>query len=402
MLKSYRPLFSIPHLPSLFVWSLVARFQVAGLPIGVTFLVADWTGSYALAGVVSGALTVGTAVAGPLRGRMADRGRTDRLMVMCGLIYNAGLLALALLPGSLWWAAIPLALVTGLFMPPASQIGRSLWPRLMSGPLRTTMYAAEATFQELVFVLGPLLAAAAVGVGGGRAAVLLMAAISLTGSLSFAAAIRRAGVADAPAPAHGAQAPPERRRSLILQPMLTLLVSVCMLLVAGLAAMDLVIVAWARELGAPGYAGVLAAVWSLGSLVGGLVVGGLQGTPRISRRAFAAALGVALLVPLLPPLTELPTPWLISPVLFVAGLAIAPTLAAATERLSDTAPRERHGEAFGWMNTGVTTGVAFSAPLTGWLVDMGGVAAGAAGGAALIAAAAALTLGVPRHRYSPS
>ncbi|TDQ48757.1 MFS transporter [Actinorugispora endophytica] len=395
MLKSYRPLFSIPHLPNLFVWSLAARLQVAGLPIGVTFLVADWTGSYALAGVVTATLTVGTAVAGPLRGRMADRGRVDRLVAVCGLVYSAGLLALALLPGSLWWAAVPLTLVTGLFMPPANQVGRALWPRLTSGPDRTTMYAAEATFQELLFVVGPLMAAAAVGWGGGRAAVLLMGATSLVGALGFAAAIRRAGVAAAPVPTGGGRAA-RGRRSLLLRPELTVLIAVCTLLVGGLAAVDLVIVAWARELGSPGHAGGLAAVWALGSLVGGLVAGGLHGTPRIPRRAFSAAFGTALLIPLLPPLTELPTPWLLSPVLFAAGLAIAPTLAAVTERLGDAAPEDRRAEAFGWMSTGITTGVALSAPLTGWLVDAGGVASAVAGGAVLILAAAVLTLRVPQ------
>ncbi len=119
MLKSYRPLLSVPYLIGLFVWSLIARLNIAALPIGITFLVADWTGSYALAGAVSTTLTIGAAVAGPLRGRSADRGRTDRLMALCGLCYGAGLLVIALLPASLWWAAFPLGLVTGLFTPPA-------------------------------------------------------------------------------------------------------------------------------------------------------------------------------------------------------------------------------------------------------------------------------------------
>jgi len=397
VLKSYRPLLSVPHLPELFVWSLVARMNIAGLPIGITFLVADWTGSYALAGAVSTTLTVGAAVAGPLRGRSADRGRTDRLMTLCGLCYGAGLVVLALLPASLWWLAFPLCLVTGLFTPPASQVGRALWPRLTSGQTRTAMYAAESTFQELVFVLGPLVAAAAVGMGGGVGAVLLIAAVSVAGSTGFAVAIRRAGLAEPPE--HGPEAAPaggNRNRSLMRLPELALLVVVCLLLIAGLAAVDLVIVAWAREMGRPGVAGILAAIWSCGSLVGGLVAGGLAGRPRLSRRAFAATAGIALLIPLLPPVLELPTPWLLAPVLFVAGLAIAPTLAAATEQIGDAAPHERRAEAFGWMNTGITTGVAASAPVTGWLVDLGGPALGVAGGTAMVLLSAVLTLGAGR------
>lgn len=392
VLKSYRPLLSVPYLVGLFVWSLIARLNIAALPIGITFLVADWTGSYALAGAVSTTLTIGAAVAGPLRGRSADRGRTDRLMALCGLCYGAGLLVIALLPASLWWAAFPLGLVTGLFTPPASQVARALWPRLTSGQTRTAMYAAESTFQELVFVLGPLLAAATVAVSGGKGAVLLVAALSISGSFGFAWQIYRSGLAFPPQP--GPASPTQRRRSLLLQPELTLLVVVCMLLIAGLASVDLVIVAWAREIGRPGVAGVLAAFWSIGSLVGGLVAGALAGPPRLSRRAFAAAAGTAMLIPLLPPVLELPSPWLLLPVLFVAGLAIAPTLAAATERIGEVAPSDRRAEAFGWMNTGITTGVAFSAPLSGWLVDVGGPALGVVGGAVIVLLSAFCTLAV--------
>ncbi|GLU47932.1 MFS transporter [Nocardiopsis ansamitocini] len=400
MLKSYRPLFSIPHLPGLFIWSLIARLQVAGLPIAITFLVADWTGSYALAGLVSGALTVGTALAGPIRGRMADRGRADRIMVVCGVVYSGGLLLITLLPAALWWISLPLSLVTGLFLPPAGQIGRALWPRLTSGQNRKAMYSMEATFQEVLFVVGPVLTAAVVGLSGGRAALVMLAVISLIGALGFAMMLRVAGLTRTPAVETGANE--GARRSLLTIGPLALLVVVCMMLVGGLAAVDLVIVAWARELGTPGYAGALAAIWALGSLVGGLVAGGLPGAPRVSRRAFAAAAGVALLIPLLPPILELPTPWLIAPMLFVAGLAVAPTLAAVTERLGDVAPDNRRAEAFGWMNTGVTTGVAIAAPMTGWLIDLGGIAAGVAGGVALSLSAAVLTLWVPGARPQPT
>ncbi|GAA3746780.1 MFS family permease [Spinactinospora alkalitolerans] len=389
MLTSYRRLLGVPRLPSLLFWSLLARLHIAGLPIAVTFLVAGWTDSYALAGLVSGALTVGTALAGPVRGRMADRGSTDRLMAGSGLGYAAGLAALALLPAALWWAAIPLALVTGLLLPPAGQIGRALWPRITTGPARQAVYASEATLQELLFVVGPLLAAGAVGVIGGRGAVVLLAAVSLTGALGFAVALRRAGLTGV-AGIGGAQGGP--RRSLLGHPPLALVIGLCLLLVGGLGAVDLVIVAWARELGAPGYAGGLAAIWALGSLVGGLVAGGLPGAPHIPRRAFGAAAGTALLVPLLPPVLHLPSPWLISPVLFASGLAIAPTLAAVMDRLGELAPEHRRAEAFGWLSTATTTGISFAAPLTGWLIDLGGVAAGVAGAALLALGAALLSL----------
>ena len=390
VLKSYRPLLSVPYLVGLFVWSLIARLNIAALPIGITFLVADWTGSYALAGAVSTTLTIGAAVAGPLRGRSADRGRTDRLMALCGLCYGAGLLVIALLPASLWWAAFPLGLVTGLFTPPASQVARALWPRLTSGQTRTAMYAAESTFQELVFVLGPLLAAATVAVSGGKGAVLLVAALSIAGSFGFAWQIYRSGLAFPPQP--GPASPTQRRRSLLLQPELTLLGVVCMLLIAGMASVDLVIVAWAREIGRPGVAGVLAAFWSIGP--GRRARRGRLGRPAPVEPPGCRRGGNRDADPAASSRAGAPLPWLLLPVLFVAGLAIAPTLAAATERIGEVAPSDRRAEAFGWMNTGITTGVAFSAPLSGWLVDVGGPALGVVGGAVIVLLSAFCTLAV--------
>lgn len=406
VLANYRRLFAVPHVLSLLTWSLAARFYTPGLMIAVTFLVQGWTGSYTLAGLVAGAFTLGMALVGPLRGRMADRGNSDRLVLVCGVVFTVGLTALALLPASLWWVSIPLALGTGLFGTPANQIVRALWPRLTTGSERQAIYAAEATTQELLFVFSPILTAGVVALAGPRWALLLLGVLGLMGAVGFALSLRRAGVTD-PAPAEpdqvrgaseeGAGAAPSRpRRSLLFHPALCLVFAMCMMIVSGVVGMDLVIVAWANELNAPHYVMVLASIWALGSLVGGAVAGSLKGTPRVPLRAFGAALGIAVLVPFLPPVSHLPTPLLITPLLFVSGLALAPTLAAVMGRLGDTAPAHRRAEAFGWMATAMSTGAAVAGPLTGALVDTNGIAGGALGAAGLVLTAAVLSLFLPR------
>lgn len=395
MLTSYRRLFAIPHVRSLLLWSLVARLYMPGLPIAVTFLVAGWTGSYTLAGLVVGAFTLGVALVGPLRGRMADRGGVDRLVLVCALAFATGLLALCLLPGSHWWTALPLALVTGLFSSPANQIVRGLWPRITSGPDRQAVYAAEATLQELVFVFSPVLAAGAVALAGPRTALALLAALGLAGALGLVWALRRAGLTGAAPAEEGEPSAAGPRRSLLRIPALSALVALLLLMIGGIIGVDLAIVAWANELRAPEYVMVLASIWALGSVAGGLIAGALPGRPHLTRRAAAAALGIVLLVPFAPPITDLPTPLLAAPALFVSGLTIAPTLAAAMGRLSDLAPPHRRSEAFGWMNTATATGGAIAAPLTGALVDLGGIASGMGGAAVLVAVAAALTVFVP-------
>ncbi|GAA1992859.1 MFS transporter [Nocardiopsis rhodophaea] len=396
VLQSYRRLFALPHVSSLLLWSLASRLYMPGQPIAITFLVAEWTGSYTKAGLILGLLIVGTALVAPIRGRMADRGAADRIVLVCGIVYALGLTLIAVLPARLWWAAVPIALASGLFTPPANQIVRAMWPRLTTGRDLRAVYAAEATTQELLFVFGPMLAAGAVAMANARVALLLLAATALTGSLGFMVALRRAGVVEAVAGSGDETSPaPGPRLSLLCSGWMALFLPMMLLVVVGLIGVDLVMVAWANERSSPGLAMVLAGVWAAGSLVGGLVAGALPGTPHLSRRFFGAAVGVVLLVPFLPPLTHLPTPLLILPVLFVSGLAIAPTLAAVMGRLSDIAPPNRRAEAFGWMTTAQTTGAASAAPVMGALMDWSGVAAGAAGAAVAVVLAAVISPFIP-------
>ncbi|MFD3687038.1 MFS transporter [Nocardiopsis sp. NPDC058631] len=399
MLANYRRLFAAPHVLSLLSWSLAARFYTPGLMIAVTFLVEDWTDSYTLAGLVAGAFTLGMALVGPLRGRMADRGGTDRLVLVCGLVFSVGLVALALLPEGLWWLSLPLALGTGLFGTPANQIVRALWPRLTRGPERQAIYAAEATTQELLFIFSPVLTAGVVAMAGPRQALFLLAALGVLGAVGFAWSLRRAG-ATGPAPVEGGGAghaeEARPRRSLLFYPALCTVFAMCLLMVSGVIGMDLVIVAWANELDAPQYVMVMASVWALGSLVGGVVAGSLRGRPRLALRSFAAAFGLAILIPFVPPVTHLPSPLLITPLLFVSGLALAPTLAAVMGRIGDTAPSHRRAEAFGWTATAMGTGGAIAGPLTGALIDSNGIVGGVAGAAGLVLVAAVLSLFLPR------
>ncbi len=392
MLSIYRHLFAVPHVAPLLCWSILSRLYLPGIPVSMTFLVTSWERSYAEAGLVVGAFTVGVGLISPLRGRMADRGDTDRLMLVCGIAVAVGFLVVTVLPAHLWWLAIPVTLVSGLFAPPANQVVRGLWPRIVTGRDRQAVYGVEATLQELLYIVGPTLTAGAVAVANPRVALVMVAASALAGSVGLAVTLRRAGLTSA-APEQPTGAAP--RTSLVRVTGLLPLFGVMLLVNGGVVAVDMGIVAWANELARPEYVMVLASVLALGSLAGGLIAVAMRGTPRLFRRAFACALGVAVLASLVPPVLQLPSPLLVAPALFLAGMAFAPTLAAAMDRISDVLPVERRAEGFGWLTTAMTTGAALGSPLVGALMDLGGIALGFGGAATMIAVAAVLALRVP-------
>lgn len=397
MLRPYRELAAVPHLLQLLLWSLLGRIHLPGTPLAVSFLIAGWTGSYGPAGVVGGALTLGMGVAGPLRGRAADRSPAGRLLLLTATGYGAGIAVLGmlpvLLPGSAWPLAVAVGFLTGLSTPPVTQLGRAGFPRLATGPARQAVYTVEASMQEVMYIVGPALAATAVAVASPQAATWLSGALAVLGALGFRHALRRAGLDD---PATGQER--HSGRTLLADRSLVLALGTALCLVAALASIDMVIIAWARDLGEPIMAGVLTALWGIGSTVGGLVVGGLTGQARFTRRMVLLTLGVAALVPVLPPIMEPSSVWLIGAVLVVGGVAIAPAIAAGNARLAGLAPDGRTAEAFGWMSTFTTAGSASALPVTGWLLDHVGpaAAAGAATGAALLGTLLAALVREPR------
>ncbi len=393
VLGPYRQLLTVPGLPGLLSWSLLGRLHLTGTILAMTFLVAGWTGSYVSAGLVGGVYTIGVAAGGPLRGRSADRGDPVTLLVLTGAVYAAGMSAVAFAPAfiplGLWPLVTVLAFVTGLVQPPVTQISRAAWPRLTEGAARQSLFAVEATLQELLFVVGPVLAATVVAVASPRAGVLLCGALALAGAVGFARALHRIGLR---APVESVQ----RAGSVLGAPGLVAALAMSLCFVAPLTTVDLAIVAWARDFGTPASAGLLLAAWSVGSAVGGLVVGGRSAEPRLGLRALLMALGVAALVPVLPPVVDGPA-WLIGVVLAVGGAAIAPALAATNARIGDLAPPGRAAEVFGWVVTAATLGSALTLPVAGWLLDHIGPAAAAGAAAVVSLTAAALSLAVPRQ-----
>ncbi|CAL9674383.1 hypothetical protein SUDANB95_07726 [Actinosynnema sp. ALI-1.44] len=402
VLRPYRELASVPGLPALLMWSLLGRIHMPGTPLASSFMIAGWTGSYTAAGLVGGAFAVGLGVASPLRGRAADRSPASRLLLVTALGYGAAILVAGVvplvLPPSWWPLSVLVAAVAGVMMPPVTPISRATYPRMATGPAGTAVFTVEASMQELIYVIGPALTAMVVAFFNPYAALWMCGALAVLGAFGFRAALRRAGM-DEPVPS-GAK---HSGRTLLADPPMVFALSTGLCIVASLLTIDLVIIAWARDLGSPGLAGVLTAVWGVGSVVGGLVAGGLHGEPRFTRRMVLLALGVVALVPVLPPVVQPSSVWLIGLVLGVGGMAIAPAIAANNTRISEIAPEGRKAEAFGWLGAFTTAGQAAFLPVAGWLLDLVGpaAAAGASAAAAVLGVVLASRVRAPKPESAP-
>jgi MFS family permease len=398
MFSSLRALSGVPRLRTLLSLSLLARIHMSALPVALSFLIAGWTGSYASVGLLSGAMAVGQAVAGPVRGRVADRNSATNVLFMTGAGYAVGLALLIVLaetlPSGLWPIAVLVTFFTGLTLPPISQVSRAVWPRLVEDGQRDALYTLDSTGYEIVAMAGPLLATAVVTLSGGVAAVIVCAVLAASGAAFFGLVLRRAGLDRVEPRSGGASADAVDRRSLLRDGTFLRAVLVPFFLMAALFSVNLSLVAWGRSHGEATTAGVLIALFSLGSAVGGLIIVA-RGRKQSSAVGIAAlVVGLAVLALLLPPFSKHIMLWAVVLVVIATGTTVAPSLGASTSRVGELAPPERRAEAFGWLATATTSGVALMLPLTGWLLDAEGAAASIGSGAvaALIASLLAFSL----------
>jgi MFS family permease len=82
--------------------------------------------------------------------------------------------------------------------------------------------------------------------------------------------------------------------------------------------------------------------------------------------------------------------------LFVAGLAIAPTMITTMSLIEQHVPRAQLTEGMTWVSTGLAVGVALGSSAAGWVIDASGARAGY--GVPAVAGAVAVAVGFLGYR----
>jgi MFS family permease len=368
----------------------VARFLamtfVARLPLGTVSLalllhVRELTGSFAIAGMTTGAMMLAVAATAPVIGRWIDRHGPRLPLLVTGILGPLALLVLL--------AARPLGLgpaglyafgaLAGVFAPPVTVLTRAVIRTMFAREHdRRTAYALDSVLVEACFTLGPLL------IAGLLAAASAWAAFAAAWVLaSLAAPI----FALSPAMKYFHAEPGAERHLLgpLTETPLLLVYLVSFLIAFTFGMLEVGYPAFGVGLGIAALGAVLIAINSVGSAIGGLAYGGMQfavAPERLLPRLLAAmALPLAAHVPAT-------SPWTLAVLAFVAGILIAPSLTMVMMLVSTRAPARYATEAFTWSATCITTGVGTGAAVGGRLVERYGAPAAFAAAAAAIMLAA--------------
>ena len=334
---------------------LTARFPNGMTSLAVLLHIEFVTGSYGAAGLVLAATSVGQAIAGPVTSRWMGVWGMRKVLTITTVISAAALLTIALVEMVLP-ASMALGLIAGLSTPPVQSAVRTVYPKMVNSRQLTPLFSLDASLQELIWVLAPVLITFVALQAGTTPAMVLIVVVLLAGCAWFILSPEIGRV----------RIPRSRRRigKVLTKPPVLLATVVGFLLIGACAAVEAGVVA---TFGHGGFeAGIVLALFAIGSLTGGLSFGHIPiGRWAMARRLAVVAAGLALTT------ISLNVFW-IGGTLLVAGIGIAPALAvvfaitSASVKFSDTA------EAYGWIGTGQLIGAAAGSAIAGFVIDGSG------------------------------
>ena len=360
----YSAILRTPHVAPLLVASMLARLPFGMFTLALVLYLAHERDSFAIAGLVDGAFGIGSAIGLPLQSRAIDRLGQRRVLLPLALVNVAATAVLVALTeaGAPTAALMACGLAGGCSIPNIGAALRTLWPELLRrrDELVPTAFALDSVAIELLFTLGPLIAAATIAVVSPVAALALSAGCVFTGVALFVAQPpSRYWRPHADAGAHGALGALRSGgvRTLLLA---TLPLGFCF------GAVEISMPAFAKQFGAPEWAGVLLSVWALASAIGGLTYGARSWRLPLD----AVYLRLAALLPLgfLPALAA-PSVAVMAVLILPAGLLIAPLGAAGNQLVGRVAPAGAVTEAYTWPVTAMIAGFALGTAVGGALVE---------------------------------
>jgi MFS family permease len=387
ILQKYVEFIRQPDVGRLLLVALLARMPVGMVGFSMLMFLRESMGNFALAGTAVGINFIAIAAAAPIQGRLIDRHGPRRLLVVTGLMQPLALVAiLASVKMQMPFAVVALfAALAGLFASPITTLTRTLWRhRFDREEDRRTAFALDAVTIEINFTLGPALIAVILATWNATAAFAVAIGTVVIAIFVFLAS---------PALRYFKLESGVKRHLLgpLTEPRLWLVFITTFGLAMGVGFMEVGYPAYGTALSLPALGGVLLAINSMGSAVGGGIYGGVHFKIPVERQ-LACALAL-MAVPLFLH-AIVPTTLLFACVAFLAGALIAPSVAAQSVLVSRLAPSRYATEAFTWSSTFIVSGIGAGMALGGAIVETVGIPYAFATGAAIVGAMALLALAI--------
>ncbi len=351
-MSSYKDLLKTPGVARIIAAQLTARFPFGMLSIAFLMHIEHVQGSYGAAGLVLAAASIGQAIAGPLTSRWMGVWGMRKVLILTLIVcfLSVSTIALFVLPVPVYMI---LAFFGGLSTPPVQPAVRTIYPKMVTSKQLTPLFSLDASAQEIIWVLGPVVTVFVAGQYSTQAGILTAMGILVIGGTWFIGSPELGRV----------RIPRSRRRmgAVLSRPSVVVATVVGFVLIASFAAVEAGIVSEFGHGDLTG--GIVLALFSAGSLVGGLSLGHVPISPwSLTKRIAIVAAGLALSMLWM-------NVWWLSIMLFIAGVGVAPALAVLFAMVSATVKFSETAEAYGWVGTGQLIGAAVGSAVAGFLID---------------------------------
>ena len=391
MLNKYRQAFAGNAAWRFSTAGFIARLPVSMVGIGILMYVEAERGSYTIAGAVSGSISIAAAIGGPLSSRLVDKlGQHRVLPIQISIIVLCSMALVLLIPSDVPAQYLFIfSIGSGLAYPSIGALVRSRWTALLvSGPILLTAFSIESMIDELIFIVGPTIAATT-SVKIHPAAPQIIAMFLLAGGGLWLASMRST---EPPINKHQGK----HGKPVIFQNGLIYMWGVHIAIGMFFGAVETSIIAFTKLAGQPIYGGIVMAIWAFGSLLGGFVYGGLHFKSALHNQLIVVTL---LLVPATAAMVFVDSILMLALLSIAAGIGISPLLIASAAITQRRSPVGRTTEAIASMYAGIGLGFAFAAAMAGWLIDNRGTNYSFALGALATLFTLAITL-IGRNKFS--
>lgn len=397
-LSVYVSLLRLPHAARSAITGVIGQFPYPFLGMGLLIAIREGYGSYTLAGIVSSVMALTSAFTGPIVGRLIDRHGQKRVGLPLAAFWIASISFMSAALHYHWpsWLLVLGGILLGTSVPYSSMI-RGRWTFVLAdrpGRLNSAL-SLTSTLEELMWVIGNPTAtvlATSVAMLSPMAAAIVAILISAWGFLLDDAiappptaqtarqtAVSSQGAHDASDTAEPTvydtprSDSPEASARSSRAPLFTIgfvaLLAIQVAYGAFIASTNVSVVSLAQELGQPAQAGTVIACFSAASMLGAIGYGARVWSSPLWVRFYIGMTIVAVGSSFLLMSHSL---FSAAAILFVAGLAQAPTVVNVNQLLIRMTPQARFTEAMAMLGAMFVVGMAVSNLVSGRLVDLMG------------------------------
>lgn len=352
-MKNYWRLLNQAGVARVIFSQLLARFPYGMVSIAFVIQIQHSYHSYALAGLVIGAETVGVGISGPVLGRWLSRFGVRKVLLTCALTSASAIIVISFvhLPAVV---LVLLAALAGLLSPPVQAAARTTYPTLIAEEKHTMLFGLDATLQEVIWIFGPIIATLLASQFAPEVAMVTLSVILVLGVVWF--------LSNKEVTRTKFERPSGRLGKVLKNPVVRANVAMGFLLVGSFAGVEVGVVGVFTT--DRGVAGLVISMFSIGSIIGGLIFSQIDQTKK-SFAIYAAILTFGFALTLVNPSNG----WWLSACLILAGLGVAPFLGMLAAVISFTLNSSETSEAFGWVGTGQMIGYSLGAAVTGVVID---------------------------------